>query len=170
MAAQNEIFTNQSNQINMNPLFKKLNFKDHKQILVLNPPASFETQLEAVSEFTEVKRSIEPEMKIEFAMAFVTKKKQIDEVAQHLAPKLDGDAILWMCYPKASSKKYSCDFNRDTGWEPLGRHGLEGVRQVAIDDDWSALRFRKVQYIKTLKRKFATLSEAGKKKAGQTNA
>ena len=154
----------------MNPLFKKLNFKEHVQILVLNPPASFEPHLEAVSALTEVKRGISPAMKIEFALAFVAKKKQIEEIAQLLTSQLEGDAILWMCYPKATSKKYKCDFNRDTGWEPLGRLGLEGVRQVAIDEDWSALRFRRVNYVKTLKRKFSALSEAGKKKAGQTNA
>jgi hypothetical protein len=26
--------------------------------------------------------------------------------------------------------------------------GFDTVRQVAIDDDWSALRFRRVEYIK----------------------
>jgi len=27
--------------------------------------------------------------------------------------------------------------------------GFDSVRQVAIDEDWSALRFRRVEYIKT---------------------
>jgi hypothetical protein len=56
--------------------------------------------------------------------------------------------MLWFAYPKKSSVNYTCDFSRDTGWEILGRHGFEGVRMVAIDQDWSALRFRRVEYIK----------------------
>jgi len=47
---------------------------------------------------------------------------------------------------------YRCDFNRDTGWVALGEIGFEGVRQIAIDEDWTALRFRRVEFIKTLTR------------------
>lgn len=41
-----------------------------------------------------------------------------------------------------TSKNYKCDFNRDSEWISLGKYNLEPVRQVAIDDDFSALRFR----------------------------
>ena len=58
-----------------------------------------------------------------------------------------GDPILWFAYPKASSRRYACDFNRDSGWDVLRGLGFDSVRQVAIDEDWSALRFRRVQYI-----------------------
>ena len=34
------------------------------------------------------------------------------------------------------------DVNRDTLWPILGEHGMRPVSQVAIDDTWSALRFR----------------------------
>jgi len=72
---------------------------------------------------------------------------------------------LWFCYPKGTSKKYKCDFNRDTGWETLGNYNLEGVRQVAIDEDWSALRFRKIEHIKTLTRRESfAISKEGKER------
>jgi|GEM_PF-6580646 len=72
-------------------------------------------------------------------------------------------------HPTSSAHgRRTCNFNRDTGWGVLGPHGLEGVRQVAIDDDWTALRFRKVDYIKTMTRKFGALSEGGKAKTRQT--
>ena len=57
--------------------------------------------------------------------------------------------------------EYKCDFNRDNGWTRLGELGFEPVRQVAIDDDWSALRFRRVGFIKTMTRSFA-MTEEGK--------
>ena len=42
---------------------------------------------------------------------------------------------------------------------------MEGVRQVAIDEDWSALRFRSAKHIKSLERnpKMA-LSKEGKQR------
>jgi hypothetical protein len=90
---------------------------------------------------------------IEFALVFVTKKDEISGFIEKIYPKLKGDAILWFCYPKGTSKKYKCDFNRDNGWSNVKAYNLETVRQVAIDEDWSALRFRKIEYIKSATRK-----------------
>jgi hypothetical protein len=52
-------------------------------------------------------------------------------------------------YPKGTSKCYTCDFNRDSGWDVIRNAGFDSVRQIAIDEDWSALRFRRVEYIKS---------------------
>lgn len=130
----------------MTPLFKKLNFKDHPHIVCVNAPESFRAELQAMSEVTEVMTDPLGIDAIEFFIAFATKQNEVDSLAQHLATKLKGDAVVWMCYPKGSSKNYVCEFNRDTGWVELGKIGLEPVRQVAIDADWSALRFRRVEY------------------------
>ena len=58
-----------------------------------------------------------------------------------------GDALLWMVYPKASSRRLCCEFNRDTGWQALRDAGYDTVHQVAVDEDWSALRFRQTAFI-----------------------
>lgn len=49
---------------------------------------------------------------------------------------------------EGTSRRYTCEFNRDTGWAALHKAGFDTVRQVAIDEDWSALRFRRIEYIK----------------------
>ncbi len=147
----------------MTPLFKKLNYKDGQTIVCLNAPGSFLPELAEMRGDTTV---IEKENALEtvtFAIVFVTKQAEVDYYATLLVPKLQGDALLWFCYPKGSSKKYKCEFNRDNGWAVLGQLGMEGVRMVAIDEDWSALRFRKVGYIKTMTRSFA-MSAEGKQK------
>lgn len=59
-----------------------------------------------------------------------------------------GDALLWFAYPKQTSRRYRCDFNRDTGFQVLRDSGYESVRMVAIDEDWSALRFRRAAFVK----------------------
>jgi hypothetical protein len=73
-------------------------------------------------------------------------------VSTLLAGKIKGDGLVWFAYPKGTSKKYTCDFNRDTGWSALGALGFEPVRMVAIEQNWSALRFRRIEYIKTMTR------------------
>jgi hypothetical protein len=52
-------------------------------------------------------------------------------------------------YPKCTSRRYTCDFNRDTGFGALRRLGFDSVRQIAIDEDWSALRFRRAERIQS---------------------
>ena len=135
----------------MTPLFTKLNLKPHTPIVVLQGPASFEGELAALSG-VEVLRALPPSGAVPFALAFVTRQAEVDSLARDLAARAEGDAILWFAYPKQSSRKYACDFNRDTGWAVLGQAGFEPVRMVAIDADWSALRFRRTAFIKTLTR------------------
>ena len=55
-----------------------------------------------------------------------------------------GDAVVWFAYPKGSSKRYKSEVNRDDSWASVGQEGFEPVRMVAIDEDWSALRVRRV--------------------------
>lgn len=135
----------------MSDLFKKLNLKDQAEILVLNAPESFEPELAFLKDVA-IRRSIDSIQRIVFSLAFVTTQAEVNDLARVIARQAEGDAIVWFAYPKASSKNYTCEFNRDTGWAVLGELGFEGVRQVAIDADWSALRFRRVEFIKTMSR------------------
>jgi hypothetical protein len=147
----------------MSPLFKKLNLGSQTVIHVLNAPASFEPELSAL-DGVDVKRSVTG--KTSFAMAFVVTEKDLVSASEKLVKACEGDAVLWMVYPKGSSKKYKCEFNRDSGWPTLGAAGFEPVRMVAIDEDWSALRFRRVEHIQSMSRNPAgAISQAGKHKA-----
>lgn len=147
----------------MDDVFKKLNFKDQPEILVINHPASFQPNLDAMAGLAKIQTDMAKAGKIHFALAFVTKQNEVDMLATQIAAKTEGDALVWFAYPKGTSKKYKCEFNRDTGWAVLGQLGFEGVRQVAIDEDWSALRFRRAEYIKTMTRnEKMALSKEGK--------
>lgn len=131
-------------------IFEKLNLRDTKEILVLNSPDAFDKELQKLAD-VRVSRRVDDVKNLIFALAFVTQRAEVDKVSQALAGKAAGDAMLWFAYPKGSSKKYTCDFNRDDGWDMLRKLGFDSVRQVAIDEDWSALRFRRVEFIKNAK-------------------
>jgi hypothetical protein len=149
----------------MSPLFKKLNLGTHAVIHVLNAPKSFDAELALLKGVT-VKRSVSGPAN--FAMAFVITQSELEAASQKLAAAGVGDAILWMVYPKGSSKKYRCEFNRDSGWPLLGAAGFEPVRMVAVDEDWSAMRFRRVEHIKTMTRgRDHRISTAGRKRASR---
>ena len=131
----------------MATLFEKFNLKDHQEILILRAPESFDRELSRLPVIT-INRHLESVPEIRFSVAFVTRQAEVDALAPQVAAKAKGDAIVWFAYPKGTSKKYTCDFNRDTGWNVLKKAGFDTVRAVAIDADWTALRFRRVEYIK----------------------
>ena len=79
----------------------------------------------------------------------MTKKSEVDALAAKVAKRAKGDAVVWFAYPKGSSKKLRCDFNRDTGWDAVKAAGFDTVRAVAIDEDWTGLRFRRTEFIKS---------------------
>lgn len=149
----------------MEAIFKKLNLKSQVCLLFLNGPDTFVPLCESLSDSLDVSFSKGGQGNWEFALAFATKLEEVESLAENVIPRLEGDAVFWIAYPKASSRKYRCEFNRDTCWASIGARGWEPVRQVAIDEDWSALRFRKVEYISKLTRSEAMmLSEEGKQR------
>jgi hypothetical protein len=148
----------------MPTVFDKLNLKDHREIVVLNAPESFEAALAALNG-VKVVRTVPRAASVGFALVFAITQAEVDKAAQALTAAAVDDATLWFAYPKQSSKRYTCGFNRDTGWAALGAAGYEAVRQVAIDEDWSALRFRKVEFIQSLKRDASrAISTTGKQR------
>jgi hypothetical protein len=58
--------------------------------------------------------------------------------------RLDPGGALWVAYVKGTSRKKT-DINRDSIRDYVATIGLDTVSQIAIDDDWSALRLKAVQ-------------------------
>lgn len=136
----------------MNPIFAKLNYKAQSELAIINAPDEFFPMMDDMRSLATIVTDVQQIEQGEFAIAFVKTQQEVDSVSALLAQKIKGDGLVWFAYPKGSSKKYTCDFNRDTGWSTLGALGFEPVRMVAIDENWSALRFRRIEYIKTMTR------------------
>jgi hypothetical protein len=73
-------------------------------------------------------------------VAFVRTKADIDTVATPALEAARQDRLAWIAYPKGG--QLGTDLNRDRLAAALADHGVQPVRQIAIDDTWSALRFR----------------------------
>jgi hypothetical protein len=127
-------------------VWEKLNLGERREMLVVNAPKSFEAELKAL-QGVRVQRRMTGIKELTFALAFVVNQTELDRLSAAIVAKATGDAVLWFAYPKGTSKRYSCDFNRDKGWDVLRASGFDSIRQVAIDEDWSALRFRRNEFI-----------------------
>ncbi len=150
----------------MNAIVKKLQYKLQPLVLITHAPTEFEAVLRAFSATAEVHTEARKGTTYTFIMHFVKTPADVQKAAKMLAAVMEPDAVLWMTYPKKSSKKYKAEITRDEGWKAMGDIGFEPVSLVSVDDDWSALRFRKVDFIKTMNRRAEmTLSKEGRKKA-----
>lgn len=90
-----------------------------------------------------------------FRIGFARTRADLAEAAAGIAAAYRPGGRLWLCYPKKRGRITS-DITRDIGWEPIHALGLLGVAQVALDQDWSALRFRLQSEIATLTRNSPT--------------
>jgi hypothetical protein len=76
-------------------------------------------------------------------IAFVRCRADLPAQAEAAIAAARGDRLAWFAwfaYPKAG--QLGTDLNRDSLAATLSTHGIRPVRQVALDDVWSALRFR----------------------------
>ncbi|MGE5420639.1 MAG: hypothetical protein ACM3UT_10660 [Chloroflexota bacterium] len=133
----------------MTDLLVKLNYKGQERIAVINAEDNFIQQVSGKLENVIIDKRVDPRYPYSFMILFVTKSTEVDHITTVALHNLTADGILWFCYPKKSSKKNNAGLDRDHGWKALEDAGFRGIRLVSIDDDWSALRFRNVRYIKT---------------------
>lgn len=136
-------------------LFEKLQLKDEKNLLIQGIPSSIEKQFAKLTYAKNVTPLLKSK-KVEFALVFALSQQQLNNVMKEVFPALSAETKLWVAYPKTSSKIVS-DLNRDCSWDLLIKSGYESVRQVAVDNVWSAIRFKKVETIPNKDRSFSDI-------------
>jgi hypothetical protein len=121
----------------MTPLAKKLLIKPGSRVALLNAPEGYAERLQPLPEGAEL---VDLQPGLDVVQVFARDRAELRRSAAALTSVRDG-GLLWVCYPKGG-KRAGTDLNRDILWEELSRSGLAGVTLVAIDDTWSAMRFR----------------------------
>jgi hypothetical protein len=136
----------------MSTLLQKLNYKGQNRIAVINAGEKFVSSINEELKDVVIDREIDQRYPYEFIMLFVSKISEVELYTPIVLHNLVADGILWFCYPKKTSRNYTSEIDRDHGWDTLNSSGLFGIRMVAIDEDWSALRFRNGKFIKSSKK------------------
>ena len=139
----------------MKTLLEKLNYKGNDRIAVLNSDESFTAALLMEFSTLVIDREIDPRFPYSFILIFVRNQAEIEVFTPIALHNLLCDGLLWFCYPKKSSKLFCADIDRDHGWQRLNDAGFHGIRMVSIDNDWSAMRFRNIKFIKSTSGRFA---------------
>ena len=73
-------------------------------------------------------------------LAFARMAAELSAAAAPAVEAAREDRLAWIAYPKAG--QLGTDLSRDSLAAAASALGLRPVRQVALDDTWSALRFR----------------------------
>ncbi len=122
-------------------VLKKLRFKDGMSGRIRNAPA------EIAVEFT--KAGVIPGAESsDMILMFVRNAAEFEGGIKGAMDDIVHDGLLWVAYPKGTSS-IETDVNRDILWEMSLEHGIRPVAQVAVDDDWSAIRFRPKELVKS---------------------
>jgi hypothetical protein len=74
-------------------------------------------------------------------LVFAVDRAALDAQLAVVVEGAGNDRLTWVAYPKGG--QLGTDLNRDQVAAHLSAHGIEPVRQIAIDEVWSALRFRR---------------------------
>jgi len=135
----------------MDNILKKLRYGDQNRIAVLNAPEEFRERINGLLPEVMIDTEINARYLYDFMIVFTPASADVEKLGPACIHNLSDDGKLWLAYPKGRSHKYTTDINRDHGWDTVTETGFRPVSQVAIDDDWSALRFRNAKYIKSVR-------------------
>jgi hypothetical protein len=120
-------------------LVQKLQLKASMSLVVLNAPAGYMEHLAQELPGNEV--TLYAGGDAQAVLAFVNTLAEAEKLALQAAQAVGPDGLLWIAYPKGSSGVQT-DVNRDKLWPVLETQGWRSVRLVALDEVWSAMRFR----------------------------
>ena len=127
-----------------NQLTKKLHIKSGNRILLLNPPADFESKLHPLP--TDSILDLNASGKYDVALLFASLRSDLEHQSQVLLNHLKPGKIFWVAFPKKSSLIPS-DLGMNQGWESLNARGLQGVSMIALNEEWSAMRFKPLEEV-----------------------
>jgi hypothetical protein len=129
----------------MNPLSKKLGLKPGMRALVVAAPSAYLKSLAPLPEGVVISEAMGGTH--EFVQFFATRRSDIEKSAKKLLKSAVPGALVWITYPKKTSGVES-DLSREEVWAAMEGTGWRPVSQIAIDDVWSALRFRPIEDVR----------------------
>lgn len=120
---------------------KKLRVNAEQPLWLLGAPGDMPGLLEGIV----IKDAIAAKDVVGQALFFATDNNALDKKLPKLLKALTENALVWIAYPKKSSGIVT-DLDRDR--LAVAIPGYAAVTLVALDDKWSAIRFKKESAIK----------------------
>jgi hypothetical protein len=111
----------------------KLQLKPGQSVAIVNAPADAAV---ALADHPVVDRPSDASAVI----VYCTNQAELERLTDDVVSSARRDALTWVAYPKA--RQLGTDLSRDVLAELVRAHDVRPVRQISLDDVWSALRFR----------------------------
>ena len=118
------------------PVAERLQVKGARRLAVLHAPPEQDRAIGVAA------ARADPAL-ADVVLLFTPDRARFDAELPSVLSKTREDAILWVAYPKLTSR-LAADLSRDIIHAAAPAHGLDTVSQIAIDADWSALRLKRV--------------------------
>ena len=118
------------------PVAERLQVKGERRLAVIGAPA-------AIDKFVGAKKVRAEPAEADVVLLFTPDRAAFDAKLPPLLKTIQKTAILWVAYPKLTSS-LAADLSRDVIHKIAPKHGLDTISQIAIDDDWSALRLKRI--------------------------
>lgn len=125
-------------------VLRKLKFKDNPKSIIINAPIQIEREFKKKGFATKPSESV----KYEFTILFTQDRSEVEKLAKPTIENIEYDSVLWLAYPKGSSS-INTDINRDKLVGLLKPHGYRPVSLISMDSDWSVMRFRPTDKVKS---------------------
>jgi hypothetical protein len=122
------------------PLIKKLGLKPGQRACFLNAPEGFHKTLGALPLGIELIQRLPKMRSLDFIHFFTKERNKLEKSFPQLKAALNWDGILWISWPKGSSK-VATDINENIVREIGLDVGLVDVKVAAVDEVWSGLKF-----------------------------
>jgi len=129
----------------MTDLPKKLKMKPGSTWLLFNAPATYAATLDPPPQNVIIKH--EPTYGLDGVQLFVRDTAELTASLQLVSKLLQPDAVFWIMYPKKKPGVAS-DLEMMSSWDVCKKHGLRPVASAAIDQTWTALRFKPFNQVK----------------------
>jgi hypothetical protein len=122
-----------------NALAKKLKLKPGQRAVVVNAPDGYLAELGELPAGVELAEKLTG--KFDWVQIFVKNKAELDKLLPHVARTLKPESLLWISYPKGSSK-IQTDLTRDQGWDAVQAADLKWITLISVNATWSAFALR----------------------------
>ena len=120
------------------PLVKKLGIKPGMRVLFVNPPEDYEATLGPLPESVVRLKATQPEL--DFIHFFAKQASELKAHLSELKSALARDGMLWISWPKNTSK-VPTDLSESVVREIGLGAGLVDIKVAAVDAVWSGLKF-----------------------------
>ena len=129
----------------VDPLAKKLLIKTAQRWLFVSAPEGFPESLTSL--LVEIKTTIIADEAFSGILLFVKNSPELKSNFPAISSVLKPETVFWIAYPKKSSGVVS-DLEMTGNWKETEKYGLRIVASAAIDETWTALRFRPIEQVK----------------------